>query len=127
MGSLPNLQHLKWYFTSFDCSIISISGLCLCKHCLELIKHGNPFTDSNSTIFVPSQRTLNFMKITNPNMQSQRFLLDLVMAFTHWSDYLVTNPMADLIEGRHLTSHISMRIEVMNVTYNCWMESNLTY
>ena len=60
-------------------------------------------------------------------MQSQRFLLDLVMAFTHWSDYLVTNPMADLIEGRHLTSHISMRIEVMNVTYNCWMESNLTY
>lgn len=34
--------------------------------------------------------------------------------------------MDDLIEGRHLTSHISMRIEVINMTFNCWMESYLT-
>lgn len=78
MGSVPNLQHLKWYFTSFDCSIISISGLCLCKHCLELIKHGNPFTDFEETLIVPSQRTLKLDEDHIFYVQFQRFSLDLV-------------------------------------------------
>lgn len=73
MDSVPNLQHLKWYFTSFDCSIISISGLCLCKHWLELIKHGNPFTDFEETLIVQVKGLSNLMKITNSNMQSQKF------------------------------------------------------
>lgn len=33
--------------------MLSISGLCLCKLWLELIKHGNPFTDFEETLIVP--------------------------------------------------------------------------